>query len=127
MSIWKEYIDSDSVCVDLGSAGMAWERISVVCWGPENYRLNIGSLFTSFKTMEEALEVGTPIAEALMDDDFRVILIAVCGGVLGWSLGSLLDLFVTKIQLGKNKIAMAVITALMLLAIVGLKFRGLPW
>ena len=57
-----------------------------------------------------------------MDPETVAILASVCGGVLGWALGGLLDVFVVKVNIGKSKTLLMLIAAAMLVLIVALRF-----
>ena len=43
----------------------------------------------------------------MSDPVFKTTVIAVSGGVLGWALGSLLDVYLPKFQITKNKKVLA--------------------
>lgn len=61
-----------------------------------------------------------------MDSDTRLILLALCGGLLGWALGSLIDLYLPSLQVTKSKPALVLVVVLAVCAIFWLKLGRLP-
>jgi len=61
-----------------------------------------------------------------MDADTRIILISICGGVLGWALGTLLDVLISQFKIQKSKWTMICVVVAMIIAIFWLKFQRLP-
>ena len=61
-----------------------------------------------------------------MEPDTKIMLIAVCGGLLGWAIGSLLDLYISRIKLVKSKPLLWIIAVAMVLIIFWLKMSRLP-
>ena len=62
-----------------------------------------------------------------MDQDTRLIIISLLGGLLGWALGSLIDLYLPSVKITKSKGALWVVLAIAVGTIFYFKSGRLPY